>query len=386
MIQKILNYFLSIGSDNSDDNNLKLKKSSLILVPLIIGPAAFTWGILYIYLDHYISASITLFYTVVSIYNLWRLEVTKDIVALQKIQLILVLLLPFFLMWSLGGFSSGSFVFIWAFFAPIAALTYEKEEKAPYWFSAFMILVIISTLIDQVVADCHTSYMPPVAILLFYFLNVSAGLSGIYFLIKYFISEKEKNASKVLRVEHNALKARTNELEEANNKLIYLSNHDELTQLPNRYYLRENLKKMMAIANRQKHSIALLFLDLDGFKKINDNFGHAMGDKVLQEVSTRLSSLIRAEDTIARLGGDEFVIVLGNIKSLEYVEQVTSRIQDKINEDYDCINEDFTLGSSIGISVYPDESSDIDTLISNADEVMYEVKNSSKNSFKVYKK
>ena len=384
-MKKVLQYLLQLGTSPKDSEELKIKKSSLVIVPLIIGPAAFIWGNLYIYLDHYLSAAIPLSYSAISLYNLWHLNRTKDIASLQKIQMSLVLVLPFMLMWSLGGFSASSFVFIWAFFAPIAALTYEKQEKASYWFYAFLVLVIISALIDQSIAPAHQECMPELAVNLFYFLNISAALSGIYYLIRYFINEKEKNAKSLLYQEHEALKVSSRELEEANSKLHYLANHDNLTKLPNRYYLREKLKDMIALADLHKHAVALLFLDLDGFKNINDSYGHICGDEVLRSAAQRLQSLEGEDDFVARLGGDEFAFLIGHVQSLEYIEEISNKIIDEVSRTYECITGKSSLGVSIGIATYPESSRDIDSLISNADSAMYEIKLSCKNSFTFYK-
>ena len=385
MFHSILKIFLSIGSDENDSQELKLKKSSLILVPLIIGPAAFIWGLLYIYLDHYISASIPLFYTVVSLFNLWHLHKTKNILVLQKPQMFLVLLLPFLLMWSLGGFALGSFIFIWAFYAPIASITYERNDKHSYWFYAFVVLVIISVIIDPYLFDDHQGCMTQAAIELFYFLNIVAGLSGIYFLMQHFIGEKEKNAHKLLQEEHEALKRTTQELKEVNSKLNSLAKFDALTKISNRYDFRENLKKMIAHAKREKSFVALFFLDLDGFKSVNDKYGHAIGDKLLVDIADRLRYLLREEDTVARLGGDEFAIALGNLRDIEYIDTIANRVINEINKDYGYLKDSTIIGVSIGISLYPNDAHDIDSLINNADEAMYEVKFNGKNAYKLYR-
>lgn len=182
--------------------------------------------------------------------------------------MILVLFLPFFLMWSLGGFALGSFVMIWAFFAPIAALTYETRKRALRWFHAFMTLVVVSVIIDQALMANHTTFMPQIAIELFFLLNISVGLSGVYFLIQYFISQKDRYASNRLQIEHEKLILKTDELKVANEKLKHRADYDELTGLPNRYRLQEDLIKMIGHAKRHKDIFALLFIDLDGFKKV----------------------------------------------------------------------------------------------------------------------
>jgi len=376
---------MTIGSSPTDSESLRLQKSSLILVPLIIGTAAFIWGLIYIYLEHYLSASIPLSYSFISVLNLWHFHKTKNIIPIQKTQMILVLFLPFFLMWSLGGFALGSFVMIWSFFAPIAALTYDRSSKALYWFYAFLMLVIFSTLIDQSLIEHHTSFMPQIAVELFFLLNISAGLSGIYFLFKHFIDEKEKNANERLQKEHQALLKSTQELKEANYKLKHIADHDSLTGLPNRYYLQGHLNQIMSHAKRYQQSIALLFIDLDGFKKVNDNFGHSSGDEVLKIIGKRITKLLREEDTIARIGGDEFAIAIGSIKDISYIENIALRLIKEVNRGYSCIPSSSSfIGASIGISIYPEDSNNKEVLFRNADAAMYHAKEKGRNNYQFF--
>lgn len=374
---------MSIGASPDDSEALRLKKSSLILVPIIIGTAAFLWGMIYIALDHYISASIPLSYSVISAFNLWHLHKTKNIIPLQKTQLILVLLLPFFLMWSLGGFALGSFVFIWAFFAPIAALTYDREA-ALYWFYAFLALVVLSTLIDQTLIETHTTFMPQVAIEIFFLLNISAGLSGLYFLIKHFIDEKEKNASRRLRKEHEALVQRTEELNKANLKLKHLALHDTLTQLPNRASLSHELNQTIGRSKRQKEQFAVFFIDLDKFKQINDSYGHSVGDQILIETSERLKRVARSGDTVFRLGGDEFVIIVNGIESIDDSITVANRIIQIFTSTFEINDLQLHLTPSIGIALYPENGILPEILLKNADTAMYRAKQEGRNNFSYY--
>ena len=180
-------------------------------------------------------------------------------------------------------------------------------------------------------------------------------------------------------------RARASELKKVNSKLTYLANHDTLTKVPNRYYFKHSLKQMMSSADRHQYSVALMFLDLDGFKKVNDDFGHAQGDAVLVEAANRLVSLSREEDVVARLGGDEFAMILGDITNISYVELVANRILSELSRDYDFIQGGGSISVSIGIALYSEKSKDIDTLIKHADEAMYDIKDSCKNSFKIYK-
>ena len=147
----------NLGISEDDNEELKIKKSSMVLISLITGSAGFTWAFIYLFLDHALSATIPLFYAVSSSLNLLYFKRSKNIISFYKIQTSLILVIPFVLMWSLGGFALGSFVFIWAFFAPITALIYENKKQAFYWFCCFIILVALSALIDQYLFENHTT-------------------------------------------------------------------------------------------------------------------------------------------------------------------------------------------------------------------------------------
>jgi diguanylate cyclase (GGDEF)-like protein len=375
ILNRVLNFFLNIGSQKSDSESLKLQKSSLIFLPLIIAPAAFIWALLYFYMGHYISGSIPLSYNLISVYNLWHLHRTKNIVPFLNIQMFLVLLLPFFLMWSLGGFAAGSYVMIWAFFAPIVALMYKGTTKPLCWFCYFIGLVLFSTIIDPFLIS-YATQMPQIAIELFFLLNISAGLSGIYYLFKYYINEKEKNADESLQKSH--------ELEEANLKLKYLAQHDSLTSLPNRIHLETSLLKMLSQAKRNNQVVAIFYIDLDGFKTINDKFGHDKGDEVLENVAKSIKSLLRLEDSVARVGGDEFIVAINLSNDPSYAKVIAQRIIDEITRSNKALVGVPKLGASVGISLYPTHAEDIHELMKFADQAMYQVKLSSKNSFAVY--
>ena len=211
MIQQFKRYLLKlllIGVSSTDSEALRLKKISITMVPLIMTPTGILWALIYYFFDHWESALFPLAYSIISIFNLWRFSKTKDLVAIQKTQMILVLLIPFMLMWSLGGFALGSYVMIWAFFAPVAALIYDKSSKSLFWFFAFLGLLVFSSIIDPWLIETHTLPMSQLAIDLFSFLNVSMTLSGIYFLIKHFINVNDENAD-----------------EKINNNLSYLQSY-----------------------------------------------------------------------------------------------------------------------------------------------------------------
>ena len=168
-------------------------------------------------------------------------------------------------------------------------------------------------------------------------------------------------------------------------KLAYFAHHDYLTNLPNRILFLNNLERSVLLAKRNDYKVAALFLDLDGFKKINDTLGHDAGDRLLQEVSRRLQKTIRASDTVARVGGDEFTFVLINIGSDENAAQMANKIITILSEPFELKGQQCHVGGSIGISIYPDDSQDTEMLIKQADEAMYLAKQSGKNTYRFYR-
>ena len=168
-------------------------------------------------------------------------------------------------------------------------------------------------------------------------------------------------------------------------QMTYLEQHDFLTDLPNRLLLNDRITQSIALACRQKRPIAVLFLDLDRFKFINDSLGHAIGDKLLQSVSTRLLASVRASDTVSRQGGDEFVILLSEITHPEDAATSARKILLSLSAPCSIEGHDLHINGSIGISVYPEDGADAETLIKNADTAMYHAKESGRNNFQFFK-
>lgn len=177
---------------------------------------------------------------------------------------------------------------------------------------------------------------------------------------------------------------RTAELIAANERLQHLASYDSLTNLPNRTMFQEHLKMAAAQARRSKQLLAVMFLDLDGFKFINDNYGHEAGDFLLKQVAKKLKSNLREEDTVARLGGDEFVLVLGGLSSDQYAAQVASKLLTELAMPIIWNEKNLVVSVSIGISIYPLDSDDLTTLLGEADKAMYQVKRSGKNHYEFF--
>lgn len=170
-------------------------------------------------------------------------------------------------------------------------------------------------------------------------------------------------------------------IKEHEEALEHLAQHDALTSLPNRILLWDRLGQAIAEAQRYNSYLAVLYIDLDGFKKINDTYGHSVGDELLIAVSKRITSLLRKNETIARLGGDEFVALLTDLKEPYESEPIVKRILNAMNEVMEIHGVNLSISASIGISFYPDDSLSAEELILHADKAMYDAKQSGKNCY-----
>jgi diguanylate cyclase (GGDEF)-like protein/PAS domain S-box-containing protein len=170
----------------------------------------------------------------------------------------------------------------------------------------------------------------------------------------------------------------------AEERIQFLAYYDALTGLPNRTLFQDRLGNALAGARRQKCKVALLFLDLDGFKVINDSLGHSVGDLLLQEVAGRLKTWGRGQDTVARLGGDEFLITLTQVKDLTDVAVAAERLMDAMTAEFVVQGHSLSVSCSIGVSIFPEHGTDCETLIKNADAAMYGAKDSGRNSFRFF--
>ena len=174
------------------------------------------------------------------------------------------------------------------------------------------------------------------------------------------------------------------EAKHSQNRLHELVNHDPLTGLPNRRLFNELLEHAIKRAEREHHQIALLFVDLDRFKAINDSLGHQVGDKLLYEVSKRIHHAMRDSDIVARLGGDEFLVMMDMIKHPQDAALIAQKIIYALQVEFFIDGKEIFIGASVGISIFPKDGSDVDSLIKAADIAMYQVKNRGKNNHCFY--
>ncbi|HXE95583.1 MAG TPA: diguanylate cyclase [Dongiaceae bacterium] len=200
---------------------------------------------------------------------------------------------------------------------------------------------------------------------------------------KDFVSKPFDLAEVLLRV-HNMLEVRL--LHEAarnySKALEALALNDPLTGLANRRLLSDRMSMALVHARRNSSAMAVVYLDLDGFKQINDTLGHGVGDILLKMVAGRLVATVRAEDTVARLGGDEFIIALWHVTGIDYAATVASRAIEAVSQPYD-IEGTVTITTSAGVSIYPDHGEDADTLMKSADLALYEAKAAGRNAYRI---
>ena len=184
---------------------------------------------------------------------------------------------------------------------------------------------------------------------------------------------------------HNMLEVRLlyAKLEASNKMLEAMALHDALTGLPNRRLLMDRLSLAIAHAHRNNGTMAVMYLDLDGFKQINDTLGHDVGDTLLSMVATRLVSAVRQEDTVARLAGDEFVIVLWEISHDDGVTKPVSKVIQAVSQPYDIQGRCVSMTASAGVSIYPTHGEDAETLMKSADMALYEAKHAGKNNYRI---
>jgi diguanylate cyclase (GGDEF)-like protein len=168
-------------------------------------------------------------------------------------------------------------------------------------------------------------------------------------------------------------------------KLAYVAQHDSLTDLPNRALLNDRLTQAITVAHRRHSALAVLYVDLDRFKHINDSLGHAVGDRLLQSAALRLSDCVRASDTVSRLGGDEFVILLSEVTHAHDAALCAEKVLQALRMPYVMDEHELHITASIGIVIYPGDGTEVEALLQNADSAMYEAKDRGRNNYQFYR-
>jgi diguanylate cyclase (GGDEF)-like protein len=197
--------------------------------------------------------------------------------------------------------------------------------------------------------------------------------------------QNERIVRRQVETLEQAVTARTQGLETANKQLRHMATHDALTGLPNRVLMDDRLRQSIVLADRQGQTFAVVLLDLDRFKSVNDSLGHRAGDELLKEVAKRLKSIVRDIDTVARLGGDEFVLIITPSPERDAAQQVAGRILDVMRASVRIAGIEIHTSPSIGIAFYPNDAATIESLLAHADAAMYHAKQRGRNNFQCFK-
>lgn len=353
--RKPLDAWLHRGVAPSDSADLRLKKVVMTLVSTGIASLAIFWGGLYMATGYPVSGTIPLTYSLISFTSTLYFFRSKRFALFCFSQQLLILILPFALMWSLGGFANGSAVMIWAFFAPLAALFFLDLGAARRWFAAFIALLILSALMDGWLQGLVRP-MPPRLNTLYFLMNMGLGFILISMVLYYFVKDRERAYQ---------------ELQQSQAHIHQMMMTDPLTGAPNRRHLEERFKEEMLRMERYGEPLSVMMTDVDFFKTINDRYGHGVGDEVLKAFAERLQGNLRATDFLARYGGEEFVALLpatDQEAALNLAERMRKEIKASRIEGYD-----IRLTSSFGIAqVLAGETAD--EAMARADRAMYEAK------------
>ena len=353
------------------------RQSLLTLIVLGVTVLAVGWGMLYALAGHPRAGLIPLGYALISALSLGDYFLRRRFAFFRDSQFLLIFLLPFLLMWSLGGFANSSAVVIWALFSPLAAVFFADMRVARRWLAAFVVLVGVSGLLDAHLARL-ASPMPASLDTAFFVLNLGFGSVGIFLVLFYFVRESERMRQELEGANEELLEA-YRELKRNETRIHELMLRDPLTGVYNRRALSQRLDEELSRSRRFGHPLGLLILDIDYFKQINDRFGHLAGDQVLIGIARFLRQQVRKSDFVARYGGEEFIILLPET-GLEGARRFAERLRLAIAElDFEEIP---TPSVSIGVAVSREDDTP-DRLLHRADEALYAAKRGGRNRVEV---
>ena len=283
----------------------------------------------------------------------------------------LIILLDIFLsiLWFTGVGSNG-FAGLFFLAGIMLSITLLKGIKRYVFFFLNPVIVIALIGVEYYHPEWVDTYNTLTEKYIDYLLNVTFLLVGVGFFTKLLADN---------------IRERTRQLEEANKKLEKSANFDQLTEVPNRRLFYLQLKSTINLAERNNRRFALLYLDLDNFKVVNDKLGHNLGDILLKKAAKRISSCLRKSDILARMGGDEFAVILPETEKEKDIEMIAQKIINTIDSGFDLNGQVVSIGVSIGISIFQVGSSNAEELIKQADEAMYSAKSLGKNRYEFYK-
>lgn len=379
--QKGLWALMNRGVLPADNDEERLKKAILSLIASGIAFLAMFWGALYVWTGYPFSGSIPLMYAVISFLSIAHFFATKRFSFFRSSQFMMILLLPFFLMWSVGGFANGSAVMIWAFFTPLAALFFADIKSALRWLIAFMCLTVFSAVIDSSLIS-YAEPMPKALNTLYFLMNMGCGFLLIYIVLHYFVRDREASHRIAIAAKEEALKAQKDlekayqQVRENEARITELMLTDPLTGVANRRALTERLEQEVKGAKRYSQSLGVIMADLDFFKNINDSYGHNTGDEVLKTFAEIMRKTVRASDFIARFGGEEFVVITPQITE-SGLREMTDRIREALQRAA-IAGIDKPVTASFGATLLQ-EGDEPNTMLFRADKALYDSKKNGRN-------
>lgn len=375
----------NLGTKAGDTDQERLKKSILTLITTIIAFLAIFWGLLYIKIGYPVSGAIPLSYSAISFVSIAFFLKTKHFVFFRFTQFLLIFLLPFVVMWSLGGFANSGAVMVWSFFTPLAAMFFINKNQLNLWLIAFVLFTLISGFIDPYVKALFPPMDPATNTLLFV-MNISIGFISLYLIILYFINDRGRAHFHAVQAKEHAIASQeklqqlNEKLSENDAKIRELMLTDILTGIPNRRHLEDKLKQEFERVARYSRQLAVVMLDIDYFKSVNDDFGHGAGDKVLQQLAKLMVKETRDVDFVARIGGEEFVMLLPE-SDAESAKKTVERIRKKFASlNFSEIDRQVT--ASFGIALAQKDESGHECLM-RADTALYQSKKSGRNKVTV---
>lgn len=358
----------------TDSDEEKTRKGVLTIVAGIIAFLAIFWGSTYALLGKPYSGAIPGGYAVISFLSISYFFATKRFEFFRFSQLLLILLLPFFLQWSLGGFANGSVVMVWAFFTPLAAMLFADARHAQKWLYAFLALTIFSALIDDTLVRT-VEPLGQTAIGVFFVLNMGFGFASVFVVLNYFVKERER--SHVMEIAAKKDLEDTNDQLRANEaKLSELMLTDWLTGVANRRHLDERLKSELDRVKRYGGALSIIMTDLDHFKRVNDTYGHGKGDEVINLFTDIMVDTVRSADFVSRFGGEEFLLMLPET-TREGAEQLAGRIRALIESaTLEGITQPITASFGVTTALEDDTA---ESLLERVDKALYQAKEQGRN-------
>ncbi len=359
----------------------KTNKGVLLITVIIIAFLAIFWGSAYVTLGYPISGAIPLSYSIISFTNISYFFISKRFAFFRFTQLLLILLLPFLLQWSLGGFANGSVVMVWAFFAPLAAMLFADTRQAVRWLYSFLGLTALSAILDSALIPLAPpmDYLPNA---IFFALNTGFGFASVFLVLSYFVKERERSHDQAMLAKENALAAKkaleiSNQQLRANEtKIRDMMLTDWLTGVANRRHLDDRLKRELERTHRYGGNLSIIMADLDHFKQVNDTHGHDIGDIVISVFANIISDTIRETDFVSRYGGEEFLIILPETNesgAMRLAERIRTLLAGrKISPLSTSITASFGI-----ISANPNDN--LGSLLKRVDQTLYQAKKSGRN-------